>query len=387
MHYHQLLVSREIGGAGVVALRLATEAKSRGLKSQIWVPGEGAALKEAAGLGLAAAPIDLAPAFSSSRIRAALANWRIGRRLRHFRPGLVHVHSPVFYGSLRWALRFSGLKRVVHVHLEEGAGFHWVFNDPPELIITCARFLVEHVRRGLPDLYQERQRIVAVPNAVDTERFYPAEKLAAKHHVGAPGTYPLIVMLANLAPHKGQETAIRAVAGLKQRGVDVHCWLAGVERNGEGSFTARLRCLIDELAVSDRVRLLGQRKDGPELLRAADFLLLPSTCEGLPLAILEAQATKVPVLAAPTAGIPEVIQDGVTGFLIAADDASTYAVRIAELLANPGLYHSIAERAYARTIREHNWNTYSSRILELYHEVMVDGATTKAPCPESGAVG
>src|SRR5262249_39146420 len=83
-------------------------------------------------------------------------------------------------------------------------------------------------------------------------------------------------------------------------------------------YTTRLQDLCNELGVADRIRFLGHREDVPDLLRAADIFFLPSTSEGLPLSVLEAQATKVPVLAAATAGIPEVITDGETAFLIPA---------------------------------------------------------------------
>jgi glycosyltransferase involved in cell wall biosynthesis len=369
--FHQFLVSRDLGGGGAVALRLAHDLGRRNHPSRVWIPGDGAAREEAGRLGLASSPLDFSRARSTSRVGAAWGNWQLSRQLRRFGPGLVHVHAPLYYGSVRWGLRLAGLKRVVHVQLEEGIdGLRWAFKDPPELIITCARFLADHVRRALPEQHQERQRIVAVPNSVDTERFTPGDRRAARQKVGVPPGVPLVLMLANLAPHKGQETAIRAVAALKQRGLTVHAWLAGIERGGEGVYTARLNSLVGELGVGDRVRLLGQRGDTPDLLRAADFLLLPSTCEGLPLAVLEAQATRVPVLAAPTAGIPEVIQDGETGFLIAAADAAGYAHRIADLLANPGRYHAIAGRAHARTTRDYNWRAFSSRVVELYHEVI-----------------
>jgi glycosyltransferase involved in cell wall biosynthesis len=121
----------------------------------------------------------------------------------------------------------------------------------------------------------------------------------------------LILLVANLAPHKGHkghETAIRAVAILKERGVNAWLWFAGIERGDSLEYTERLKTLCGELGVAGRVRFLGQRSDVPELLRAADFFLLPSTSEGLPLSILEAQASKVPVIAAPTAGIPEIIR-------------------------------------------------------------------------------
>jgi glycosyltransferase involved in cell wall biosynthesis len=371
--YHQVLVSRELGGAGLVALHLARHLTRNGRATHVWIPGPGPAQAEATRLGLPCGTYDAESAASPSVFRAGLANWRLARALKRSGPGLVHVHSPGYYGALRRGLIRTGLTRVVHVQLEEGEpSLRWAFKSAPDLIISCARFLVDLVRRALPEESAGRTRIVAVPNAVDTERFTPGPKGQAKARVGAPAGRPLLLMLANLAPHKGQETAIRAVALLKQRGLEVTCWLAGIERHGE-AYTARLRTLIHEAGVGDRVQLLGQRGDAPDLLRAADLFLLPSTNEGLPLSVLEAQATRVPVLAAPTAGIPEVVREGETGFLIPAADAEGYARRVEHLLANPDLADRVAEAAFLHTTREHNWTAYCRRVVELYDEVLEGG--------------
>ncbi len=378
--FHQVLVSTELGGGALTALHLAHHQRALGQDCRAWIPGAGPAWDEAARLGLPCHGFNLAGAQAKSRIRAALANWSVARRLRQGGPGLVHVHSPLHYGALWRGLRRCGLARAVHVQIEEDAtGLRWALRCAPELIVTCAEFLVEPVRRALPEEAQGRTRVVAVPNAVDTERFTPGPKDEAKRRLGAPADRPLAVMLANLSPHKGQETAVRAVALLKQRGVDVNCWLAGVERGGAGAYTARLRSLIAEAGVQDRVRLLGQRRDAPDLLRAADFFLLPSTHEGLPLSILEAQATRVPVLAAPTAGVPEIVKDGETGFLIAAADAAGYARRLEDLLANPELYRRVAEGGFAKATREYNWSALCRRITTLYEEVLEGAAARSAP--------
>jgi glycosyltransferase involved in cell wall biosynthesis len=293
-------------------------------------------------------------------------------------PGIVHVHAPYFYGALERGLRRSRLKRVAHVHLEEGRDFSWVFRTPPELVMTCAQFLAKIVEDNLPDQARGFTRVVAVPNAVDTDRFRPAPKAESKQRVGAPSDRPLVLMLANLAPHKGHQTTVQAIARLKSRGVHVNCWLAGIERDGAGTYSNRLGSLIAESGVADRVTLLGQRNDAPDLLRAADFLVLPSTNEGLPLSILEAQATRVPVLAAPTAGIPEVVHDGQTGFLIAADDPDGYAHRIEQLIANPEMSHRIADAAYARVTRDHHWQAYCERVTELYDEVLAANSPSES---------
>jgi len=186
-------------------------------------------------------------------------------------------------------------------------------------------------------------------------------------------------MLANLAPHKGQETAVRAVAILKSRGRHVSLWLAGIERQGNTSFTRRLEQLIQELGVADRVRLLGQRGDAPELLRAADIFLLPSTQEGLPLSVLEAQATRVPVLAAPTAGVPEVVQDGRTGFLLKASDSEGYANRIELLQDNRSLAYHLQDVAHEQVKAHHTWKAYSDKIWSLYQEVTARSGSELEP--------
>jgi glycosyltransferase involved in cell wall biosynthesis len=367
--YNHFLVSREIGGAGFAALNLAAHLRDTGRDVRTWIPGRGPAWAEAEKRRLYCQEFDLNALFSRWKLWAGLANWTIARRLAPQGQGLVHVHSPTCYGGLRRGLSWSNLLRVVHVQIEEDtAGLNWAFKTPPELIVTCARFLVDHVRRALPEEVRDRPRIEAVPNAVDVVKFSPGDKDQAKKKMGARADAPLAVMLANLAPHKGQETAIRAVALLKQRGVALSLWLAGTERGG-ATFTARLQALIQEAAVGDRVRLLGQRSDAADLLRAADFFLLPSTHEGLPLSILEAQATKVPVLAAPTAGVPEAVTDGETGFLIAAEDAEGYARRLETLVRETALARDVAERAYATVVREYNWNAYCRRIDALYEEL------------------
>jgi glycosyltransferase involved in cell wall biosynthesis len=128
--------------------------------------------------------------------------------------------------------------------------------------------------------------------------------------------------------------------------------------------------LTADLGLSGDVSFLGFRQDTAELLRAADVVLLPSTNEGLPLVILEAQAAGVPVIAAPTAGIPEIIEDGKTGFLVKADDAVGYAARIELLMRQPDTYGSMARNAMTRCRREYSWDAFQRRIDELYCELL-----------------
>jgi len=369
--FHQVLASHELGGAGLIALWLASELQGRGQASRVWIPGAGPAQRKAEELGLITHSYTASGLFSSSKIRAITTNLSFWQKLSFHSPGLIHIHSPFHYRALLLALKLSRMRCVVHVHLEEDEEWLlWAFKTPPDLIITCARFLEGYVRRTLPERYQDRQRIIAVSNPVDTQLFYPGDRRAAKRHVGAPLDIPLALMLANLAPHKGQETAIRAMAALKKAGVEVVLWLAGVERGGERHYTTHLHNLCAELEVEDGVQFLGYRSDAADLLRAADVFLLPSTHEGLPLSVLEAQASKVPVLAAPIGGIPEVIIHGETGFLHPSTDVLGYASHIQTLLRQPDLYHRVIERAYTNILEEYTWQVYYKRLWQVYMSVL-----------------
>jgi glycosyltransferase involved in cell wall biosynthesis len=187
-------------------------------------------------------------------------------------------------------------------------------------------------------------------------------------------------MMANLAPHKGQETAIRAVARLRLRGVDAQLWLAGADRSPEKSFEPYLWSLVEELKLDNRVTFLGFRTDGPELLQAADVVLLPSTSEGLPLTLLEAQASHVPVIAAPTAGVPEIVSDGDTGFLVAASDSDEYAAKIELLLHRPEVARRIVDQAATRCKAHYGWESYQRRIFDLYSQTV-----SGDPCSRRGS--
>jgi glycosyltransferase involved in cell wall biosynthesis len=365
--FHQVLASHELGGAGLIALGLASELQGHSQLSHVWIPKKGPAQRKAQALGLPVHTYSPANIFSDSKFRVVASNVRIWRQLRLSGRGIFHIHSPFSYRELRVVLKLSRLKSVVHIHLDEDEeSLRWALRTPPDMIITCARFLEGYVRRTLPERYQDRQRIIAISNPVDTQLFHPGDRHAAKRHVGAPIDIPLALMLANLAPHKGQETAIKAMAALKKAGVKAMLWLAGVERGGERHYTALLSNLRAELGLEDRVQFLDYRTDAADLLRAADVFLLPSTHEGLPLSILEAQASKVPVLAAPTGGIPEVVIDGETGFLHPATDVLGYANRIKALLRQPDLYYHMTERAYTNILKEYTWQVYYERLWQVY---------------------
>lgn len=370
--YHQMLVSPHVGGGAKLAMQIHKYAvANRGPVSRLLLPGGGEAERAAVDHGFPFTDYELGRLTSMNRLRAGLENLRLVRKTAAHGPGVVHVHAPFVYGAARPFFLMSRLKTVLHIHLDFTADqLRWALKSPPDVILICAEFMRGAVEEALTPAGRKQPVIRVLRNAVDTELFFPSERTAAKAALGLRLDRPLLMMAANLSPHKGQETAIRAVASLKALGHEVDLWVVGQERSESAGYLKQLRSLTATLGVDDSVTFAGFRNDVPALLRAADFVLLPSTSEGLPLVILEAQASKAIALAAPTAGIPEVIADGRTGFLIAASDHLAYARRIASLLDDPAQAHAIAETAYRHVREHHDIGRYCGRVLSEYDELL-----------------
>ncbi|WP_261363370.1 glycosyltransferase family 4 protein [Roseiconus lacunae] len=278
----------------------------------------------------------------------------------------MHFHSPVLYGRLSRITRWLPCKQLVHIHIEtEPQLYGWAFRSPPDAIITCANFLRDAVQEGLSLCPKATPPIYSVQNAIQLDRYRPNGREQARKRIGMDTRSAVVLMLANLAPHKGQHIAIQAVENLVQRGFDVECWLAGEDRDAIG-YESKLMHQAKSAGLGERVRFLGYRNDAEQLLQASDFFILPSTHEGLPLSILEAQACKVPVIASPVAGIPEVITDGVTGFLASPDRPEDYADSIAMLMEATEKRSQITEAAYKHVSAYNSWQHYCKSITEVY---------------------
>ncbi len=368
-----MLVSPHVGGGAQLAMEIHKYIVStRGSISQLLLPKGAEAEQSAIDQNFAFIGYDLGHLVSQNRFISYMENlYLYVRTAVNHNCGIIHVHSPFVYGAARPLFIASKLKTVLHIHLDfTYEQLKWALKLPPDLILICADFMRSTVEKTLSETERKNSKIQVILNAVDTKRFFSLDRAVAKAQLGVKEDLPLLMVVANLSPHKGQETAIRTVALLKTNGFQVKLWIVGEERAPSQNYLDKLKSLSMELSVADLVDFVGFRKDIPQLLQATDFLLLPSTNEGLPLVILEAQASKSLVLAAPTAGIPEVIKDGLTGYLIAADDFQGYANKIAFLLSNPIHANKVIQNAYQNIYQNHGIKKYCSKVLHEYDELL-----------------
>jgi glycosyltransferase involved in cell wall biosynthesis len=363
----------------MVAVDLATSLREEFRGMCLWAPSVGVAYEEARNRGVIATSIPYMRILTDRRLSRMQAFLRTWCALGKARPHLVHAHSPYAYRAISFFRKQLGFRSIAHVQIETDAEtLSWCFKIPPDRVIACAEFLVPSIQAALCSVGALETKVVVNRNSVDTSRFVPGDRVRTRHELGMNPDSRILLMLANLSPHKGQATVVQAVRNLRDRGLPVEAYFAGIDRDQSdyGTTLAKFAC---DLGVADSIHLLGFRKDTEQLLKAADFFVLPSQHEGLPLSILEAQAAKIPVLAAPTAGIPEAVQHGSTGYLIAANDAVGYAQTVARLLEHPSEANAIAESAYQRIQSEYSWSSYTRSISNLYRSLLSENRKEAVP--------
>lgn len=219
----------------------------------------------------------------------------------------------------------------------------------------------------LTGLFTDNSRKVRlVPNAIDLSAFraeHAAESV--RRLLGfAPGT-PLVGVLAMLRVEKDLPTFLRAAALLRSSDPETRFVIIG-----EGTERKRIESLIRELEISASVLLLGDRCDVPDLLAALDVFVLSSVTESFPNAILEAMVMGRPVVATRVGGIPELVEDGKTGFLVLPGDASAMAQRIQQLLLDPALRRSMGDAGRLRAQRDFSPQRVKEALESLYDELL-----------------
>ena len=175
-------------------------------------------------------------------------------------------------------------------------------------------------------------------NGIDLTRFDVQDRSTLHRLLGVDGARRIVFCSGRVQPYKGMQTLVDAFALLRGEGVDdVELAVAG-----DGPYLHELRGIAARHGLSN-VHFLGRRTDVPALLAGAAIAVVPSLWEeAFGLAVVEAMAAGVPLVASRTGGIPELVEDGKTGMLVPPGDARALADALRVLLGNPGLRGAMA---------------------------------------------
>ncbi len=203
--------------------------------------------------------------------------------------------------------------------------------------------------------------IKVIPNFINKEVYHPTDQCALRSVFAEPDT-KVIVHVSNFRRLKRVPEAVRMFAKIQERVPSVLVLV------GDGPERERAEQEAEQLGLRSRVKFLGTLEAVSDVLQAADLLLLPSTSESFGLSALEAMACGVPVLASKVGGLPEVVVDGETGFLIDPDDLDGFADAGVAILENRARWKTFRENAVQRA-GDFSQDIVVPKYEELYREV------------------
>jgi len=260
-------------------------------------------------------------------------------------PWIYHVHSPAARDS---AKQFSNW---FNAKVEK-----WSLKSCSHLITVSDSLRRELVRGGEPE-----DRVSVVRNGVPGVRYsrtsYP--------QIGRHWTFGMVALMR---PRKGLEVALDAIAILRREGYDVTLRCIGPYESDD--YRRRIELQIDALGIRESIEQSGFKKDVPATLAQLDAMLLPSLYgEGLPMVVLEAMASALPVIATKVEGTPEAIRDRVDGLLAEPGSADSLATQMRELINGFVDWSSLAESSYRRHAEMFSDRAMSAGVASIYRLV------------------
>jgi sugar transferase (PEP-CTERM/EpsH1 system associated) len=369
----QVVLSFGRGGLETMAVGLASALANRGLRSILIALDEGGDLEPA----IRSAGVEY-HILGGRRLRDPRFHWRFGQLLRQLRPDVVHSHNFAALLHTAVASRLARVPRMVHTehafeYLTDARYHRWIRLASR----ACDAFIV--VGERIVPFFRDRvgiasTRLHVIPNGVDIERFSPqtvdaVQKLA----LGLPQAGFVVGSAGRLAPEKDLATLVKAIVQVRQFRNDVSLVLVG-----DGPERPALERLVRASGIGEHVRFLGWRTDVARIVSALDLFVLSSQNEGLPLALLEAMASGVPVVSTPVGEIPRVIEDGVSGRLFPAGDNGVLSGIISALASDDGRRRTLA--ANGRVVVEERYA--HGRMVDRYLGAYGLGDAVKGSGPE-----
>jgi glycosyltransferase involved in cell wall biosynthesis len=386
----QVIGRLNIGGPAQQAIALTAALNGGEFRSILFAgredPREGSLWQAAEAAG--ASPVRVPGLSRAIRPGADLiALAALTRHLRRLRPDLVHTHTAKAGTVGRVAALLAAVPVRVHTfhgHVLKGyfgPAATAVFRRIEAALARRSTLLIALSPRQREELIAlgvaEPERIAVIPFGLDLAPFLECAPHAGRlrAEMGLSPRTPLVGLVARLVPIKGVDLFLRAAALLRERLPEVRFVIAGV-----GPEREVLEGQAAALGLVGAVHFLGWRHDLPPLYADLDLLALSSRNEGTPVCLLEAMAAGVPVVALSVGGVPDLVEDRVTGRLIPPGDAGALAEAMAEVLGDRPAASAYAAAARAAVFPRHDIKTLIATMRACYTRLVESPAPARAEC-------
>ncbi len=284
---------------------------------------------------------------------------------------LMHCHG--YKDDIHALAARAGVVKVATNHLWKGTSWRsrlYVHADALALrrfdhVVAVSRPILDDMRRrGL-----KASKTSLIPNGIDSAPFATPlsddRRRALRPELGLEPSDVVAVSVSSLTPEKGHRYVLEGLPRAAQTFPALR-WLVV----GDGPLREAIHEQAVALGISERVRLVGWRRDVPDLLRASDLFLLPSLVEGLPMALLEAMAAGLPAVASAVGDVATVIDDGRNGTLCAPGDVAALGTGISRYAGDAGLRNEHGARARATVEERFSSRAMAAAYCALYDELL-----------------
>lgn len=390
----RVIARLNVGGPALHVAYLTEGLAGRGYETTLvagsLAPGEESMAFVAAERGVRIEPLvdlhrEIAP------LRDLRAIFRLAKLIRRERPQILHTHTAKAGAVGRLAALLAGPARPpIVVHTFHGHVLRGYFSAPLEFGFRLLERLLAYWTTALVAVSpQVRDDLVALGVApaskftvvrlgIELERRVRDEEgagLETRRLMGVPPEAFVVGWVGRMTAVKRTEDLLRALRRLVDLGVDARLCLVG-----DGPDREPLEQKAHELGVVRRCLFVGYQDDVAPFYDAFDAMLLPSANEGTPVSAIESLAAGCPVVATRVGGVPDVVRDGVDGFLAEVGDAETMAGRLAELAADPERRRAMGASGRDRVFERYAVDRLVDDIDRLYRTLL--GARSSAPRPE-----
>ncbi len=311
--------------------------------------------------------IGISPIWIGRRTHPVLRTVALMRALANFRPHIVqsaHFYTNLYVAAAALPHRALGLGAIrSDTYHEAAANGGWgrsLLQLPSALLANS-----QAAKRGAEFLGVRPEKVYVVGNVIDLPEL---DRSAASYDGAAWGSDRIVV--ASVARHARVKRLERFLAALARARAAVPT-VFGV-LIGTGPEHEDLRRMAQALGLGpNSVAFLGMRDDVPRLLRAADLLLMTSDEEGFPNAILEAMASRLPVITTAAGDSGIVVQDNVTGYVVPFDDVEQMAERVVRLARSPELRRSLGRAGRRRVEQRYSYDQLAGSLLDTYRSIAI----------------
>jgi glycosyltransferase involved in cell wall biosynthesis len=240
----------------------------------------------------------------------------------------------------------------------------------------------EDLRFGVESGIVPRGTAHLIGNGIAVDQYTRPQKSrnATRDALGVRRDAELLLCIARLDDRKGVPDLLKAFAQLAPRRPCLELVILGI-----GPLYERLAKEAAERGLSDRIHLLGQRDDVPDVLHAGDVLCLTSRREGVPRSVMEAMAARVPVVATDVVGTRAIVVDGETGLLVPLGEPASLAAAVNRLLDDPHLAARLTERGHALVASEWDQSLVVDRVADIYQLLLSNAAAPGRVSPTPAA--